>query len=86
MSTESYRSRGTNLLVGTGAFRFLVERGLDPAMPRLFIIDGAKALSKAPSRAISLKSAVRGGRWVLTYLPAAPRKAEPMRHYFPTEE
>jgi hypothetical protein len=48
MSTESYRSRGTNLLVGTGAFRFLVERGLDPAMPRLFIIDGAKALSKAP--------------------------------------
>jgi transposase-like protein len=26
----------------------LVERGLDPAVPRLFIIDGAKALSKAP--------------------------------------
>jgi len=25
----------------------LVERGLDPAVPRLFIIDGAKALSKA---------------------------------------
>src|SRR5207302_5467426 len=25
----------------------LVERGLDPALPRLFIIDGSKALSKA---------------------------------------
>jgi len=25
----------------------LVERGLDPAAPRLFIIDGSKALSKA---------------------------------------
>ena len=25
----------------------LVERGLDPAVPRLFIIDGSKALSKA---------------------------------------
>jgi transposase-like protein len=28
----------------------LVERGLDPAVPRLFIIDGAKALSKAIRR------------------------------------
>src|SRR6266487_5185310 len=28
----------------------LVERGLDPAIPRLFIIDGAKALSKAIRR------------------------------------
>jgi transposase-like protein len=28
----------------------LVERGLDPALPRLFIIDGAKALSKAIRR------------------------------------
>ena len=25
----------------------LVERGLDPAVPRLFIIDGSKALAKA---------------------------------------
>ena len=25
----------------------LIERGLDPALPRLFIIDGSKALSKA---------------------------------------
>ena len=28
----------------------LVERGLNPAVPRLFIIDGAKALSKAIRR------------------------------------
>ena len=28
----------------------LVERGLDPAAPRLFILDGAKALSKAIRR------------------------------------
>ena len=28
----------------------LVERGLDPAVPRLFIIDGSKALSKAIRR------------------------------------
>jgi len=28
----------------------LVERGIDPAVPRLFIIDGAKALSKAIRR------------------------------------
>jgi putative transposase len=28
----------------------LIERGLDPALPRLFIIDGAKALSKAIRR------------------------------------
>jgi putative transposase len=25
----------------------LIERGLDPAVPRLFIIDGSKALDKA---------------------------------------
>ena len=25
----------------------LIERGIDPAVPRLFIVDGAKALSKA---------------------------------------
>jgi hypothetical protein len=25
----------------------LIERGLDPAVPRLFIIDGSKALAKA---------------------------------------
>src|ERR1700736_1710041 len=40
----------------------LIERGLDPAAPRLFIIDGAKALSKAIRRtlaAIPRSSAVR---------------------------
>jgi hypothetical protein len=33
-----------------------------------------------------LEAAVTNGRWVLTHLPAAPRKPEPLRHYFPTEE
>jgi transposase-like protein len=28
----------------------LIERGLDPAVPRLFIIDGSKALAKAIRR------------------------------------
>jgi hypothetical protein len=32
-----------------------------------------------------LEVAVTNGRWVLTHLPAAPRKPEPVRHYFPTE-
>ena len=43
----------------------LVERGLDPAVPRLFIIDGAKALSKAirqPSALPRRSSAVRSTR------------------------
>jgi hypothetical protein len=40
----------------------LVERGLDPSVPRLFIIDGAKALSKAIRRTFgraAASSAVR---------------------------
>ena len=44
----------------------LVERGLDPAVPRLFIIDGAKALSSrrpaGPSDAPRRSSAVRSTR------------------------
>src|SRR6266513_2497141 len=43
----------------------LVERGLDPAVPRLFIIDGAKALSKAsaePSTVLRRSNAVRSTR------------------------
>jgi len=35
----------------------LVERGLDPAAPRLFIIDGAKALSKAIRRTFGAAAA-----------------------------
>jgi putative transposase len=37
----------------------LIERGLDPAMPRLFIIDGAKALSKAIRRNFGRTAAIQ---------------------------
>src|ERR1700688_1933962 len=37
----------------------LVERGLDPAVPRLFIIDGAKALSKAIHRTFGRAAAIQ---------------------------
>src|ERR1700756_1182527 len=37
----------------------LVERGLDPAVPRLFIIDGAKALSKAIRRTFGRTAAIQ---------------------------
>jgi hypothetical protein len=32
-----------------------------------------------------LEVEVKDGRWVLTHLPAAPRKPESVRHYFPDE-
>jgi putative transposase len=37
----------------------LVERGLDPAVPRLVIIDGAKALSKAIGRTFIHTAAIQ---------------------------
>ena len=37
----------------------LVERGLDPTVPRLFIIDGAKALSKAIRRTFGRAAAIQ---------------------------
>ena len=37
----------------------LIERGLDPAVPRLFIIDGAKALSKAMRRTFGRAAAIQ---------------------------
>jgi len=37
----------------------LVERGLEPAVPRLFIIDGAKALSKAIRRTFGQAAAIQ---------------------------
>jgi len=39
-----------NAAVAQALIDDLVERGLDPALPRLFIIDGAKALSRAIRR------------------------------------
>ena len=37
----------------------LIERGLDPAVPRLFIIDGAKALTKAIRRTFGAAAAIQ---------------------------
>ncbi len=37
----------------------LIERGLDPAVPRLFIIDGAKALSRAIRRTFGRAAAIQ---------------------------
>src|SRR5260221_11964933 len=37
----------------------LVSRGLDPSVPRLFIIDGAKALSKAIRRTFGRAAAIQ---------------------------
>jgi transposase-like protein len=37
----------------------LVKRGLDPSVPRLFIIDGAKALSKAIRRTFGRKTPIQ---------------------------
>ncbi len=37
----------------------LVERGLDPSAPRLFIIDGSKALSKAIRRTFGRDAAIQ---------------------------
>jgi putative transposase len=37
----------------------LVERGLDPTLPRLFIIDGSKALSKAIRRTFGRETAIQ---------------------------
>jgi transposase-like protein len=37
----------------------LIERGLDPAVPRLFIIDGSKALAKAIRRSFGLHTPIQ---------------------------
>jgi putative transposase len=54
----------------------LIERGLDPAVPRLFIIDGAKALSKAIRRtfghyAFIQRCQIHKARNILDRLPPA---------------
>jgi putative transposase len=54
----------------------LIERGLDPAAPRLFIIDGAKALSKAIRRtfgryAFIQRCQIHKARNILDRLPPA---------------
>ena len=37
----------------------LIARGLDPEVPRLFIVDGAKALSKAIRRTFGIAAAIQ---------------------------
>jgi putative transposase len=54
----------------------LIERGLDPAVPRLFIVDGAKALSKAIRRtfgrhAFIQRCQIHKARNILDRLPPA---------------
>jgi hypothetical protein len=41
----------------------LIARGLDPAVPRLFIIDGSKALSKAIRRSFGARRRFNGARF-----------------------
>src|SRR3979409_459669 len=40
----------------------LLARGLDPAVPRLFIIDGSKALSKAIRRSFGREALIQRGQ------------------------
>ena len=49
----------------------LLARGLDPTLPRLFIVDGAKALSKAIRNTFGVAADLEAGR---TYggAPAVP--------------
>jgi hypothetical protein len=48
-----------NAAVGQALIDNLIERGLDPAVPRLFIIDGSKALSRAIRRSFGREMAIR---------------------------
>lgn len=52
----------------------LVERGLDPSLPRLFVVDGAKALSKAIRNTFGIAAAIQRcqvhkGRNIIERLP-----------------
>jgi transposase-like protein len=48
-----------NAAVAQALIDDLVERGLDPAVPRLFIIDGSKALARAIRRSFGRHSAIQ---------------------------
>ena len=43
----------------------LLARGLDPAVPRLFIIDGSKALSRAIRRSFGRETAIQRCPWAV---------------------
>ena len=57
----------------------LIERGLDPERPRLYIVDGAKALSKAIRRTFGppalpgAQGAQHHGPWTRASMPASGR-------------
>src|ERR1700709_436434 len=62
----------------------LIERGLDPAVPRLFIIDGSKALSKATRRSFGRHTPIQRCQvykarnivdWLPKHLHAPTRRA-----------
>src|SRR5207253_8234292 len=60
----------------------LVARGLDPAVPRLFIIDGSKALSKAIRRsfgreALIQRCQIHKARNIMERLPKPARNRPP---------
>ncbi len=48
-----------NAAVAQALIDSLVDRGLDPAVPRLFIIDGSKALSRAIRRSFGRETAIQ---------------------------
>lgn len=48
-----------NAAVAQALIDSLIERGLDPAVPRLFIIDGAKALARALRRSFGRETAIQ---------------------------
>jgi transposase-like protein len=48
-----------NAAVAQALIDNLIERGLDPAVPRLFIIDGSKALSRAIRRSFGRETAIQ---------------------------
>ena len=57
----------------------LLARGLDPTLPRLFIVDGAKALSKAIRNTFGVAAAIQRcqvhkGRNIIEHLPAPSRR------------
>jgi putative transposase len=54
----------------------LIERGLDPAVPRLFIIDGSKALAKAIRHSWRNKLPIRKSQ------PSTSSRSVPPRHRF----
>ena len=64
----------------------LIERGLDPAVPRLFIIDGSKALSKAIRCSFGCHTPIqrcqihKAPTWLAAARQVSPANSEPSQH------